>query len=408
MRGARIIRTTASLAGLALCVGGVAPAGATSATTGTARLERVVATFATELGTPGVDTAAIRRAGLSPTLTGAMASALESLMACARISRTAAPDAEKAAALRSCGETAVAQVDALRTAASAPAAKRSNEIDLWPVLRYEPDNNDDVYDADYVLILDAAGDDSYFNNAGGNAIDVLRGPAPAPNPGPARGCQMDGELGFECVVAAAALVDLSGNDTYQRFETPGVDSACTSDPLVRRIVLEGAGAGGVGILVDARGDDTYNGKILTIGTGHIGFGYLRDVSGNDSYTAIRTSIGASVVAGTGHLLDEAGDDSYSYYMPAGGAFDNNGVCQTTTGTIMGGSLLGGLATFRDLDGTDTYAAPSAGALGSGQLGGVGVFLDAGGDTDGYTGPAGHTNNVTLLPSAANQGLFIDS
>lgn len=58
-------------------------------------------------------------------------------------------------------------------------------------------------------------------------------------------------MGQECVLTAAALLDSSGNDTYGRLETPDVDAVCTADPLARRILVQGAGAVGVGLLRDS-------------------------------------------------------------------------------------------------------------------------------------------------------------
>ena len=61
------------------------------------------------------------------------------------------------------------------------------------------------------------------------------------------------------VVSAAVLLDMGGNDTYGVMQTPDADAHCTSDPLIRRILTEGAGLVGVGILRDLSGNDTYTG-----------------------------------------------------------------------------------------------------------------------------------------------------
>src|SRR5438477_619315 len=98
---------------------------------------------------------------------------------------------------------------------------------------------------------------------------------------PARGCVnpvFDLHEG-QCVIAAALLLDMAGNDTYGRVKPPepDADGWCTDDPLVQRIMTEGAGFAGVGVLIDAAGDDTYVGKTMAQGAGHAGgVGILRD------------------------------------------------------------------------------------------------------------------------------------
>ncbi len=102
----------------------------------------------------------------------------------------------------------------------------------------------------------------------------------------------------------------SSNDTYGVFKSPRtvdhnlpatgprkVDGDCTSDRLVRRIVLQGSGFEGNGLLIDSGGADTYLGKTAAQGSGHVGgVGVLRDLGrGNDRYVAIRNSQGFSLV-----------------------------------------------------------------------------------------------------------------
>jgi hypothetical protein len=106
-----------------------------------------------------------------------------------------------------------------------------------------------VYVNDYALVVEMGGDDQCFNNAGGNLLDVKRGPAgsPALEKAPARGCEHAFEITTgECVPSAALVLDLAGNDRYGRLEPPdpNVDGLCTQDPLVRRFGTIGSGVVG--------------------------------------------------------------------------------------------------------------------------------------------------------------------
>ena len=273
-------------------------------------------------------------------------------------------------------------------------------------------------------------------------------------PGPARGCEQvfpdatsggvepgpDGERtlswrGPECVASASLHLDLAGDDVYGRRQAPSFpDSTCTADPVARRIATQGVGFVGVGMLVDAGGDDRYVGKTLTQGAGHLGgVGVLRDLAGDDRYLAIRSAQGVAVLGGVGVLVDEAGDDRYDYYLPrpldphapvqadgSGGVNDDTGLgseaglgghrgpdgrldgqpggtCDGIGRSVQGVGLLGGAGVLLDRSGDDRYRAPAAdrqeflrpldgpasvrfrhGSQGSGLFGGWGLLWDDGG------------------------------
>jgi hypothetical protein len=410
-----------------------------------AALADVVEAFSVELGVQVDATPALRAGRLDERVAAGMAATLGALLTCHRITSSALPETRQlwrqgalfaeseapstsgwAADFRACGTTASSRLGQLGAALDAlgPAAMQSNAVDLWPILRFEPEGGDDVYVHDYVLLVDAAGDDGYFNNAGGNGIDVKRGPAGsgAPFEAPARGCQTAREalIGQECVLTAAALVDSTGEDVYGRLEAPDVDAACTADPVVRRILIQGAGAVGVGLLLDAQGDDTYTGKVITTGAGHInGFGHLRERGGNDSYLVIRIGEGAATVGGNGSLVDSGGHDTFDFYIPspldpnapnltpgAGGVLDDQGRCDRGARLTLGAGNLGGVGLLDNAGGDDSYRSSERGqGFGSG---GFGTFRDSGGGRDTYAGAPGRGNNVTILPSADNQGFFQDS
>jgi hypothetical protein len=287
---------------------------------------------------------------------------------------------------------------------------------VWPILYYERCGINTEYLHDYVLIVDVGGDDSYFNNAGGNVVDLMRGPAspPALVAAPARGCQTDAELNMgsgNCFIAEAALLDQRGDDTYQRLQTPEADAVCTTDLIVRRLATGGSGVAGVGILLDQRGDDAYLGKTLALGMGHSGgFGLLRDREGADGYSAIRSSVGAGVLVGLGTLEDGSGNDLYNPYNPAGGVIDNMGACRAGNANLFGAGLIAAAGVLRERSGNDVYeVAGVVNTLGSGDLAGFGTFRDEDG-TDAYNGAMGGRSNGACFPTqnGTGAGLFCDS
>jgi hypothetical protein len=419
----------------ALAAVAAVPARATQEPDAAAELAAVVEEFAAELGAPLGADAALATASVPDAVAMGMAAALRSLLACHRITEVALPDVRAAdderslagaawgEQLRACASDAEANFDVLAAALDSSAA--SEAVDLWPVLRFEPGVTNDTYVHDYVLLVDVHGNDGYFNNAGGNGIDLKRGPAGsgALIEEPARGCQRaaDAVMGQECVLTAAALLDVNGNDSYGRLETPDIDRVCTADPLARRILVQGAGGVGVGLLRDERGSDSYTGKVLTTGAGHInGVGHLRDLGGNDDYLVIRIGEGAATVGGSGSLVDEAGNDTFSFYMPspldpaapdltpgAGGVVDDQGRCDRGARLTLGAGNLTGVGLLKNRGGNDSYTSSERGQ-GFGSSGGFGTFLDSGGGRDTYAGAPGRADDTTIVPSADSQGFFQDS
>jgi hypothetical protein len=290
-------------------------------------------------------------------------------------------------------------------------------VDVWPVLRYDGLCLDNLYQNDYLLIVDAGGNDTYMNNAGSNMVDVNFSPPTSLVPGvrgrgPARGCQraIPGLAAADCVPAVAVVLDMRGNDTFGVKQTPDHDRGCTADLLIRRMVTVGVGFLGVGILRDAGGgSDKYTGKTGAVGAGHIfGVGILSDSGGNDTYSAVRNSQGFALVGGVGILNDESGNDNYGFYMPsplnpaalnqqegAGGVRDDEGegLCDRIPRFTLGAAnvLPGTIALFLDDSGGDNYhgafaedfVAPAqipstkAGSLGFGNNQGIGIFVDRG-------------------------------
>ncbi len=181
----------------------------------------------------------------------------------------------------------------------------------------------------------------------------------------------------------STIIDLSGNDIY-------------GDSTSIRVF--GYGGCGVGLVVDAAGDDRYRAERLAQGIGIFGTGLLADFEGNDNYQLIVSGQGCGYF-GVGMLIDRLGDDSY--YL----AGDGQGA----------GGIGGGIGILADFRGTDHYTAePYAdkvnrgdyhsqmkinannaqgwgggrrgdGSDGHSWAGGMGVLIDCYGNDDYYSG-----------------------
>jgi hypothetical protein len=447
-----------------------------------------VSSLSSAVGLPQNPAPAINSAGMSGAIAGRIANLLNAMAVCRQVTETRfaaiAPAALPAAVTTGAGLDPATQAEV--RACAPPVWQRtvelqlalddllpppgvascgipgSADLDLWPVLRFDGNTcGDTIYLNDYLLIVDAGGNDTYRNNAGGNLVDLNFSPAGSAvaglrGTGPARGCQraIPGLAAADCTPAVGVLLDLQGQDTYGVKETPDHDTGCTTDPLVRRMMTGGAGFLGVSVLRDSGGsDDAYTGKTGSLGAGHVfGVGLLSDDAGNDTYTAVRNSQGFALVGGFGLLHDEAGADGYDYYMPApvnpsapnqtegaGGVRDDEGegLCDRIPRFVQGTAnvLPGSIGILIDDQGADSYHGafagdfiapiqnPStrAGSLGFGNNQGIGVFLDRATANDTYqadneptvTGIPPRGNNITITPgndstgAGGGAGLFID-
>lgn len=232
---------------------------------------------------------------------------------------------------------------------------------------------------------------------------------------PARGFLLVVDLGGDDVwegAHAAALwpvrpvavtLDLGGNDRWSAR---------------RGIPAQGSGCGGVGVLVDAGGDDRYLAASGAQGFGQLGVGVLLDESGNDTYELEGEGQGTAIF-GTGLLVDFRGSDRYAlhrdgqgYGGPGGagllvdiagddryeaerdptktGRPDPRADGKIATSNVQGvgvgrrgdgsdgHSWPGGLGALVDLAGKDRYSAGTW-AQGAGFFFGTGLLVDGGGD-----------------------------
>lgn len=238
--------------------------------------------------------------------------------------------------------------------------------------------------------------------------------------------------GFAYALAAGLSFDVDGDDVY--FLDPG-DPDQGGDPLyfsaqrpgrANSTLGQGFGfgrradftdrafmSGGIGIVIDGRGDDRYTGGIFAQGGGFwFGAGLLADRAGDDVYDAMWYAMATGAHYGLGLLLEGDGNDRYgdalsrinvtvagahdytaAFLIDAAGDDDYRG-----SRISLGAGNVNGMGVFVDTAGNDLYDVRSSYALGSAGLlergpsdpgsarrkvDSVGVFIDAAGD-DTYT------------------------
>lgn len=214
--------------------------------------------------------------------------------------------------------------------------------------------------------------------------------------------------GYGYTLGVGLLLDVAGDDTYRandadiRYPSPqsaehnvsmaqGVGNGRRGDYLDGR-----SWAGGVGMLADGAGDDSYSCGVFGQGCSYwYGVGILADKSGDDAYDGVWYVQGAGAHFGLAVLQDDSGDDSYvaTLNMAQGAGHDFN------------------LGWLEDSAGNDRYRAPNL-SLGAGNANGIGVLWDKGGGdvylSRGVTlGAAGGIVAPSLRAYMLNVGIFID-
>ncbi|MDH7515245.1 MAG: hypothetical protein QHI48_05170, partial [Bacteroidota bacterium] len=183
-------------------------------------------------------------------------------------------------------------------------------------------------------------------------------------------------------------------------------------------------SGGLGILHDLSGDDTYSAGVFAQGSAYwYGYGVLSDRSGNDRYRGVFFNLGASAHFAIGVLFDDAGDDksdlvmtlgfatahdcSAAFYIDAGGNDTYTMSDGDERACSLGSSLNNSFALFANIRGDDVYE-PVGNALGyaTARRGGewavyapsTGLFFDIGGrDTYKHRFGGDETSWETLAP-----------
>jgi len=145
------------------------------------------------------------------------------------------------------------------------------------------------------------------------------------------------------------LVDAGGDDLYRAngpipsaYKTPGSFMAFSQGVGTG---IRPYDSGGVGVLLDYGGNDRYEGGEFAQGGGYLwGIGMLRDESGHDLYYGTRYAQGFAVHQAFGMLTDLSGDDIYW------------GMSAATQGAAWDQSI----AVLFDAEGDDIYRAQSLG------------------------------------------------
>lgn len=228
------------------------------------------------------------------------------------------------------------------------------------------------------------------------------------------------------------LVDEDGDDEYLLNDTD-IKFPSAQTAKHNRSIGQGIGVGeradekdghslpgGIGILMDKKGNDKYSAGVFAQGTGFWdGVGILIDSSGNDSFSGAWYVQGVGIHGGIGALCDRDGNDTYTATLHAsqGIGHDNAiGVFVEEKGNdvyhsprlSLGTANENSLGFFFELGGNDEYRVPFSEALGRAQFSkwgtlredylNVGLFVDAGGQ-DLYKTPHGMNNQKWVqIPS----------
>ncbi len=186
-------------------------------------------------------------------------------------------------------------------------------------------------------ILDMEGDDQYYSGGAGLAFSVA-------------GCSVlddrsgddkyicSGEYGLAVAFFGhSLLVDHTGNDEYRsgsysmgfggskgvalHLDYHGNDKYLTPSSFFTQGASKGRWAdatdgfcmgGGIGILVDCKGDDEYSSEGFSLGASYYyGLGLFADIDGADRYNSVSHSMGAAVHTSLAVFADHSGNDKYN-------------------------------------------------------------------------------------------------
>jgi hypothetical protein len=196
------------------------------------------------------------------------------------------------------------------------------------------------------------------------------------------------------------VLDHAGDDRYRcNGEEPsgyGTEGEWTGWGIGCGFGWRTLACGGIGLVVDVKGNDIYDAGEFGLGCGYfMAIGAVRDMDGDDIYHSSRYGLAAAAHAGVGLFMDDKGNDTYEGKTAA----SMGGVWDIVTGY------------FYDGAGDDNYRCEGLG-LGACAKNGFGIFWDAGGD-DNYRGSAGTIGNAGSAEYsggrlAKNFGIFIDS
>lgn len=271
------------------------------------------------------------------------------------------------------------------------------------------------------VLYDGGGDDTYRGEDGVQGSGVFGIGLLIDDSGKDQYHTYHQSQGFAYVKGVGVLYDRSGNDKY--LADVG-DPAQGGDPLYYTPQLPGKGnssftqgagfgrrddysgfymSGGLAVIRDLSGNDTYTCSVFGQGTGYwFGTGLLADGGGDDTYDGLWYVQGSNAHFALAVFWDHSGDDIY------------NGTL-TPRATSIGVGHDFSVGWHLDLAGDDTYQAPGL-SLGSGNDNGIGFMVNLGGkdkyDTRGKRTLGGASINATAAASSRagviNLGVFVDT
>ncbi len=183
-------------------------------------------------------------------------------------------------------------------------------------------------------------------------------------------------MGFGGTLGMGALVDLAGNDDY--FTADKGNESKAWGRTVSMALGCGYGrrndsgdghnqGGGIGIVVEVAGDDTYHTGVFSLGSGYWwGAGLFEERGGNDTYRSAGYSLGSGAHFAVGSFVEMEGNDRYNDRPDAGSgtaAIGRDGsvaTCFDLAGDDIWGNIGGGFTNlnsyslFWERQGNDTY------------------------------------------------------
>ncbi|MGB2696832.1 MAG: hypothetical protein WBD28_03100 [Candidatus Zixiibacteriota bacterium] len=230
--------------------------------------------------------------------------------------------------------------------------------------------------------------------------------------------------GFGFTKGMGILVDMNGNDQYIANDST-IDFPSSQTKEHNTSMSQGVGfgwradftdghslAGGVGMLVDMEGDDSYQAGLFAQGCAYwYSVGMLADEAGSDNYSGIWYVQGSGAHFGVGILNDRDGNDHYIAAMnmaqgaghdfTIGYLLDESGDdVHDAPNLSLGGGNANGVGIFWDRSGNDVYNVEAATTLGRANIASrgslrdhmlcLGLFLDTGGQ-DKYSKPFAKNN-----------------
>lgn len=198
-------------------------------------------------------------------------------------------------------------------------------------------------------------------------------------------------------IPASFLIDLEGDDAYEATQEGSIGAGVLgvgvvidaegNDRYIGTRWSQGVGFLGLGVVVDGAGDDRYLVEALGQGIGAWGAGVVLDHYGDDRYAASRYAQGVGMAGGLGLLADRWGSDEYLCKGRWPSGYGTAGVFQSWgqgCGVGFRGNASGGLGFLFDGAGADRYEAGNF-SQGGGYYFGVGALWDRGVSGDVYIG-----------------------